>query len=263
VSDWLHALPVGWMAIVVFGGTYLVAAAIHWLVLGLATGERARALKGVSPGMLSPLGVLFGLLVAFVAAQVWADVDRATAAVNHEASALRAVVLLAAAFPGEPEARLRDLVARQIEESRESEWPAMARHRASLTPIPKPLADALAATVALPATTAGQAVAQREIISALENALDARRQRILLSQSAVNGFKWAALVLQAVCTLLAIAMVHSDSRPTSRLALGLFSTAIAVCLLLILSHDRPFTGQVAVPPDALLQVLPTATEVRR
>jgi len=55
------------MAVVVFGVTYLVAAAIHALVMALAKGERARAFKGISPGMLPPLGILFGLFVAFTA----------------------------------------------------------------------------------------------------------------------------------------------------------------------------------------------------
>jgi hypothetical protein len=44
-------------------------------------------------------------------------------------------------------------------------------------------------------------------------------------------------------------------------ALGLFSTAIAVCILLIVAHDRPFTGQLAVSPAALLQVEPESTRV--
>jgi hypothetical protein len=63
VDDWLHNLPVIWMAVVVFGVTYLIAAAIYAVVMVLATGERARAFKAVSPGILSPLGVLFGLFV--------------------------------------------------------------------------------------------------------------------------------------------------------------------------------------------------------
>ena len=41
-----------------------------------------------------------------------------------------------------------------------------------------------------------------------------------------------------------------------RVALGLFSTAIAVCILLITAHDRPFIGQNAVQPTVLLQVQP-------
>ena len=34
------------------------------------------------------------------------------------------------------------------------------------------------------------------------------------------------LILQAICTLAAIAMVHSDNRLTAGLAMGLFSTAV-------------------------------------
>lgn len=256
MSDWLHALPLGGMGVVVFGGTYLAAAAIYWLVMTLAVGERARAFKGVSPGLLPPLGIIFGLLVAFVAAQVWSDVDRANHAVNREASALRAVVLLAGVFPGEGEARLRGLITRHIREAREREWPAMARHRATLTVIPAPLAEALSTTLALSVRGEGQLAAQREIVTALESALDARRQRILISRSEVNWLKWTAIIIQAICTLAAIAMVHSDNRLTAGLALGLFSTAVAVCILLIAAHDRPFTGHLSVDPAVLLQVQP-------
>ena len=108
-SDWLHALALAWMAVVVFAGTYLVAAMIYAIVRVLATPERTRSFKAVSSGMLSPLSLLFGLFVAFTAAQVWSDNDRAENAVIREASAYRGVTLLAASFPGEPEARLRAL----------------------------------------------------------------------------------------------------------------------------------------------------------
>ena len=84
--DWLFNLPVVWMSLVIFVGTYVVAGVIYWIVKVLAVGERARAFKGVSPGLLSPLGVIFGLFVAFVAVQVWTNADHAKAAVSSEAS---------------------------------------------------------------------------------------------------------------------------------------------------------------------------------
>jgi len=77
MSDWLHNLPVPWMALVVFGATYLIAAAIYTVVAVLAVGERLRAFKAISPGMLPALGILLGLFVAFTAAQVWNDIERA------------------------------------------------------------------------------------------------------------------------------------------------------------------------------------------
>lgn len=71
MGDWLLNLPLSWMALLIFVAIYLATAAIYLVVTGLAVDDRRRAaFKGVSPGMLPPLGIIFGLLVGFVAVQV-------------------------------------------------------------------------------------------------------------------------------------------------------------------------------------------------
>jgi len=70
MGDWLLNLPIPWMALVIFAATYLVTAVIYLIVIGLAKDDRARAFKALSPGMLPPLGIIFGLLVGFIAVQV-------------------------------------------------------------------------------------------------------------------------------------------------------------------------------------------------
>jgi len=99
MSDWLLNLPVLWIAVVVFAATYILAAIVYLVVTSLAVDDRARAFKAVSPGMLPPLGILFALLVGFIAVEVWNNFDKAKLAVASEASALRAVDLLAGTFP--------------------------------------------------------------------------------------------------------------------------------------------------------------------
>lgn len=165
--NWLQNLPVVWMTIVIFAAIYLIAGVIYGAVMKLAVGERARAFKAISPGMLPPLGIIFGLLAAFVAAQVWSDIEAASDAVNHEASALRGVVLLASGFPGKPEARLRALVRRHIKDAVTQEWPAMAQQRATLTMTSAPLAKALQLALSLAHRRGGQATAQQEIVGAI------------------------------------------------------------------------------------------------
>jgi Protein of unknown function (DUF4239) len=253
--DWLLNLPPIWMALIIFAGTYLTAAIVLGVITGLARGERARAFKGLSPGMLPPLGIIFGLLVGFIAAQVWTDFEKAKIAVVNEASSLRAVILLAGSFPGEHEARLRDLVGQHIDTAVNQEWPAMARQKLSLASVPVHLLDALTATLALSPTGEGQKLAQTEIVTNLEKALDARRQRIITSRSTVSRIKWAGLLLQALCTLVAIAMVHSDNRTTCAIALTLFATGIAMSILLIGCYSRPFTGELSVGHELLDQVM--------
>jgi hypothetical protein len=50
-----------WMALLVFGVTYFVAASVYVVVVALAKGERA-FFKTVVPGTMPPLGILFALL---------------------------------------------------------------------------------------------------------------------------------------------------------------------------------------------------------
>jgi len=239
-----------------FAASFLVAAAVYLIVIALAKGERARAFSNLSPGMLPPMGLLYGLIVGFLAVQVWNDAGQAQEAVNREANALRSVVLLAHAFPGEPEHRLRVLVRRQIRTEADDEWPEMAHQRATLTVIPPSLAGALQLAISLDARTGGQSIAQRQMVDSLEAALDARRDRIIVSRSSVNWAKWIGVILVASLTLLAIAFVHIDNRLTTALAMGIFSAAVAVSLLLIVAQERPFSGPFAVTPDVLLQVEP-------
>ena len=96
-------------------------------------------------------------------------------------------------------------------------------------------------------------------MAALNRALDARRQRIIISQSEVGPVKWAAILLQGLCTLIAIAMVHSDNRLACAIAVALFATGIALSSLLIAAYSRPFTGEISVGPDLLHQVITSET----
>lgn len=249
-------LPVPWMAVAVFGVTYLITGGIYLLVTRLAVNERARAFKAVSPGMLPPLGILFALLVGFIAVEVWSNFDKAKAAVATEASALRAVVLLAGTLSPEQRIRVYSLINRHIDEAVNKEWPDMAQQRATLSTFPTALIEELHETLSMQPANDGQRATQLEMVKALHTALDARRQRIVISESALGTVKWAGILLQGLCTLIAIAMVHSDNRAACAISLTLFATGVALSVLLIAAYSRPFTS---VGPDLLKQVI--ASEV--
>ena len=259
MGDWFLNLPILWMALVVFAATYLIAACVYLVVVRLAVGDRARAFKAFSPGMLPPLGIIFGLLVGFVAVGVWNNFDKAKVAVATEASALRAILLLDESFPEEQRTQLRTLLNRHIDEAVNQEWPAMAHHSLTLSALPTQLVEALRLTLSLKPQDESQRIAQREMVAALHRAADARRQRIIISQSGVGPVKWSAILVSGLCALIAIAMVHSDNRLTCAIALALFATGIAVASLLIAGYGAPFSGDISVGPDLLQQVVPSET----
>src|SRR5215471_14659425 len=128
MGDWFFNLSLAGMALLIFPATYLVAGCVDLVVTRLAVNEQAKGFKAVSPGMLPPLGILFALLVGFIAVEVWGNFDKAKAAVSSEASALRAVVLLAGSFP-QQRMKIYELVNRHIDESVNKEWPKMAQQR--------------------------------------------------------------------------------------------------------------------------------------
>ena len=254
--DWLPNLPLIWIALIVLAGMALVTTVIYLVAMRLAQGERAEALQAVSPGMLPPMGILFALFVGFLAVGVWDNVDRAEEAVADEASALRSAVILSEDLPPDLGIRMRGLIRRQIEAAVNDEWPAMEQQRANLTVVPKPLSDALHLAVGLDPGSGPESVVQRELVTALQAAFDARRQRIVVSESSINFIKWAGLIALAVLTLFAIALVHSGNPTSARIALGVFAAAVAVVITMLASQDEPFAGQYGLNPDVLEQVLP-------
>mgnify|MGYP003579870497 CR=1 FL=1 len=104
-------------------------------------------------------------------------------------------------------------------------WPAMPHRNAALTKVPRPLVEALQLALDQVPQSGAQTIAQREIVRALQQALDARRQRIIVSYSTINWVKWSGLALEGILTLLTIGLVHSENRPAAVLAMVIFATA--------------------------------------
>ena len=134
----------------------------------------------------------------------------------------------------------------------------MAEQTETLSVTSPPLIEALRSFLAIIPANQGQQTAQAEIVSELEAALAARRDRILISQSQVGPAKWLCLFAQAFGLLLLVALVHCDNRLTVAIAMGIMATGVATSVLLIVAYDRPFVGQLAVGPGPLLQVMATA-----
>ena len=256
MSDWLHELPVPWIAVVVLVAVSALVAVVYFIVMRLAVGGRGAAMQAVSPGLLPALGIVFALIVGFLAAGVWGDSDKAKDAVSNEASALRSVVLLSDELPAATAARMRALVRRHVEDAVHREWPAMQDRDASLAAIPAPLVEAQHLALAFDARRPGQIDAQRELVSALQRALEARRQRIIVSDSHVNALKWIGLLVLATVMLVAIACVHSANRRSALAALSLYAAAVVVVSVMLVAQDEPFTGHLGQSPEPLEQVIP-------
>jgi hypothetical protein len=251
----LEHAPLPVLTAAVFLVLYLASALVLGVLLVLRRRGQLASMGPLSPGVLSPLGLIFGLLVGFLVADVWADRDAAAGAVSQEASALRDVDLLAGAFPAEYP-RIAALLRDQIDSYVATEWPQMADGRATIAVAPAGLVEVQRLALVLPVQTDGQRVAQDRLVTAVDRALEARRDRLVLSGSAIDPLRLTALVLVAVVTLAAMALVQADRLRRAAVALFLLATAMALALTLLCAQAAPFAGYFALDPDLLIEVRP-------
>jgi hypothetical protein len=255
---WIEAQSTAVIALFVFGLTYVLAATVFCLATILSRRSVAQDLKAVvAVTLTTPLGVILGLLIVFLAARVWANLERANQYVGQEAGALRETVLLADALPPDVRTRVREAVQRHLRLIESEEWPAMASGQATLQSIAVGLAEAMTEVLSFAPTQANQRLAQERALVAIELALDARRNRVRLSQAEIAPIQWTAIIVLAMLILVTIALVHIDKRLAMAIGMFIFSTAIATCLVLLMVYDRPFgAGGSTVTPAVLRAVMP-------
>ena len=238
-------------------GTFAGAGALL-VVLGARRWSGAVAgMAGVVPPFINVLGVLFGLTLAFLANDTWNAHDRALAAVNREADALHALVVLAGHLPAADAARV-DGAVRDYARAALAEWPMLARRSAS--PLAAQEADRLLSVLSDPrlAAVGGAAAGAQDIALALA-VRDARETRLALSQTHVNPLKWAGMAVLGFLTMVSVAVVHVGSPRAMRVAVVLFALASAPTAVIVLVHGNPFQPPAAISAAPLAAVLTGAS----
>ena len=98
-----------------FAFSYALAAAIFAATAILARRPVGEELKTISPVTLTPLAVVLGLLIAFLASRVWENVGHARDYVGKEAGALSKTLLFVDALPPEVRAKVRAAVKQHVD----------------------------------------------------------------------------------------------------------------------------------------------------
>ena len=252
---WIESQDTAVIALLVFALCYAIAAVVLAAAVIVSQRHIASGLKATSPVMLTPLSVMTGLLIAFLAGRVWSNLDQANSYVAQEASAISESVLLVNTLPENTRNAVRDGLKKYLRFVDIEDWPAMLTGRASIQQLPPGLTDAIMAMLSFIPSQSGQQIAQDRIVMALEKTFEARRRRILLSSAIISPVQWIVILVLDVLVLIIIAMVHLDRRATSAIYLFVFSTAVAASLVLLMINDRPFSaGGFTVGPAALQQI---------
>ena len=247
----LHTYDQYAYALVAMVGTLSAVLVINRLMHQASSKRWLRSLRGVAPPFINIIGVLFGLMLAFISNDTWMAHDKAINAVYREADSLRSLRVLAGQV-GEPlRSGLRGAL-NTYAQSSAAEWSELAKRRSSQKTDTD--ADALLTLVANPAVAemAGHNV-QTLMLKKVADLRDDRSLRIGLSQMHVNPLKWLGMAFMGMLTLLSIAVVHIGNPKAALVSITLFALAAAPTAAIVLIEGNPFQQPTSVSPRPILE----------
>jgi Protein of unknown function (DUF4239) len=192
---WIESQMTSIITLIMFGAAYLSAALISCVAALLSRRPIPKGLQAVTPGVLSPLGAILGILIAFLAVRVWTNLDHAQEQIGHEVTALREVVMLANSLPADVRARVREAVGKHLKSVVSDDWPAMAEARISLHSFPPHLEEAMGAILSFAPVGASQQLVQNRALFSVEDAVEFRRNRVIVSRAEIAPVQWAVIIV--------------------------------------------------------------------
>jgi hypothetical protein len=199
------------------------------------------------------IGVLYAVLLAFAVIVVWESFSDSEGQVTAEAGAAATLYRLADGFDVPGARALHQRVTDYIDSAVRDDWPAMA-HGEGSEAATRALDALHAEAMRLPATDARAGAVLYEILYQLDQLTQARRARIDASTGFVPWLIWRVLFLGGILTVGFTHFFGTRNLAAQTLMTGILTVLIGSTLLVIVAIDRPFSGSVQVPPDALLAV---------
>ena len=178
---WIESHSPAVIALLGCGFCLFIAALVFALGSALSSTRLAKHLEFVSPPLVTPLGVILGLLLAFLASRVWTNVDRANAFVAQEASAIRELVRVAEDLPPAVGVKIRSGVGTYLQWVLSEDWPTMMSGHGVLRISVPGLRETNAALAAFDTPESGLRLMQQKAATAVDKVREARRGRILLA----------------------------------------------------------------------------------
>jgi hypothetical protein len=237
------------MALLLAGAMIVLALFLCWLCFASRFAAHAQNWKGVVPPFVGVPATLFGLLMTFLSQDVWEANRRAYQAVALEREQLATLSALSG-NNGIDVDNLMGAVREYVEAVVGLEWKAMEDGRES--------PEAEAALNRLTGAVNGaklDAAFQRPLIDAVISLRSARDQRLAIAGAYPDDRKWAAVLIIAFVTQIALAATHLDRPKPQLLAQAIFAVAAIVPISLVASVDEPYSPPNAIASDQLAQLL--------
>ena len=252
IVAWFESLPTWGAALLIVGGFTAITLFFGWII-GKITPHDARLEHNDLAGfILAVIGVVYAVLLAFVAIGVWERFQASEERAYQEAGALAMVYRDAESFPQAHQIRsaLTDYTKTVIDD----EWAKMANGGESDE------ADRELETIdrevrSIASSTPSKQNIQNQMLAAMETALDDRDMRLSESATGINGLMWGVLVAGAILTVGFTYLFGFKHTIMQQLMIGSLGLLIGLVLFLTVAMDYPFRGGISVSSEAFVRAL--------
>jgi len=218
--------------------------------------SRLKAVHNDLAGYLfTAVGVIYGVLLAFVAIAVWEQYNDAMGNVVREAGRALALYRDLNLYPDQDQAApAREALLAFIRLVVKDEYPAMARGGES--PATQQAMERLwKAAKSLRPRDSYQGAIFQEILKDINSLGELRTGRLAAAQTNLPDIVWTALIIGAAITLVFVVLFGAEKFWLHLFMTCLLAILMATAIFLILEMDDPFMGPLAPQPTAYLQVL--------
>jgi hypothetical protein len=251
IIDWIYNNPT-WL-----WGTILVALFTGGACAGLLVFQSLlqvnvrRAHNDLAGFTISVIGVLYAVLLAFIAIATWESFSKASDIVENESDYVGGMYLDTAGLPNVKGQQIRDALADYVSVVINEEWPIQ---RQGKTPDQgwKALRNLATAIATIHPQNSGEAVIEAELLRSWNQVYDARSARLSAVKGHIPDVIWWIIFIGAAITT---AFTYLFGFENFRMHLAMTSTlaaTLALVVVLIIALDWPFRGQISVSPDPFI-----------
>lgn len=241
------------MALIVGGSALLTAAATYWV--RRRYDERTHRANNEFAGFVfAAVGVIYGVMLAFVVLVVWQAFQATQVTIENEANTLVDVYRLARILPPPYRATLQADVLEYTGDVITDEWNTMVLGLPSAK-VGADLERLWDVHRQMDADKVSPGNHDNALFDALASVGNRRRIRLLASREELPALMWGLLIGGGLITIGFTLFLRTPNQRAHLVMAGLFAGMVGFILFLTLELDNPFTGGISLQPVAFEQAL--------
>ena len=249
----VYDLPIAIVALLVVGGSLLSSLGLLFLFHRFLPVELRSAHNDVAGFTIAIVGVIYAVLLAFIAVSAWESHGKAEEVVQIEANTVGNLYVDSMGLP--PEVRfpiwryLREYTRTVVE----IEWPSQHQGRVNLAGW-EPLIGLNLALASFKPSDGSTIALKSELIRLANDLFQSRRNRLQAASAGIPAVMWAITLSGGALTVIFSFFFGMPDFRIHVVFSGILAISLALVIVLILALDRPFRGDLAISTEGFEEI---------